>query len=246
MPKISIKAEPIFHLFGFTITNSFFTSFFVFLITVFISVYFYQQSKKIGKKNGFYYFIKFFIKSIYQLFYSVFGEKTSIFFPILFTLFFYIILQNWFGLMPGIGSILIKTTEGLETITVPLFRGNNADLNTTLALALIAFFSIQFYSIKYLGIGGYLKKFFNFANPIVFFIGILDIVSEVSKILSFSFRLFGNIFAGEVLMTIVAFLIPFLASFPFLMLEIFVGFVQALVFSMLTAVFISGAIEVHH
>ncbi len=246
MPKISIKAEPIFHLFGFVITNSLFTSLFVFILAVIIALIFNKQSQKTGKKSGFYYFMKFFIKSIYQLFFSVFGEKTKVFFPILFTLFFYIILQNWFGLLPGVGSILIKIKEGHEELLVPLFRGNNADLNTTLALALISFFFIQFYSIKYLGIGGYLKKFFNFANPIVFFIGILDIVSELSKILSFSFRLFGNIFAGEVLMTIIAFLIPFLASFPFLLLEIFVGFVQALVFSMLTAVFISGAIEVHH
>lgn len=129
---------------------------------------------------------------------------------------------------------------------IPILRGNNADLNTTMGLALISVFLIQVYSIKYLGIKGYLQKFFNFTNPILFFVGILDIISEISKVISFSFRLFGNIFAGEVLMTIIAFLIPILASFPFLLFEFFVGLIQAMVFSMLTAVFINGAIQKHH
>ena len=105
---------------------------------------------------------------------------------------------------------------------------------------------IQVFGIKFLGFKDYIKKYINLTNPINFVLGILEIVSELSKILSFSFRLFGNIFAGEVLLTIVAFLVPVLASFPFIMLEIFVGFIQALVFSMLTAVFISGAIAKHH
>ena len=156
------------------------------------------------------------------------------------------ILKNWFGLLPGVGSFLIKVVEEHGEVFIPLLRGNNADLNTTLALAIISVVSIQFFSIKYLGIKKYLHKFFNFSDPISFFVGILDILSEFSKVLSFAFRLFGNIFAGEVLLTIVAFLVPVLASFPFIGLEIFVGFVQALVFSMLTAVFISGAIVEHH
>lgn len=237
MPEISIKAEPIFHILGFTVTNSFLTSSIVMILTVLLCFYFYRQSKA-QIKSGFYYVIKFIVNAVYSLFESVFGEKTPLFFPILFAFFFYILLENWFGLLPGVGSILYKH--------VPLFRGNNADLNTTIGLALIAFFLIQYYSIKYIGVKGYLKKFFNFTNPIMFFVGILDIVSEFSKIISFSFRLFGNIFAGEVLMTIIAFLVPILASFPFLLFEIFVGVIQALVFSMLTAVFINGAIEKHH
>lgn len=246
MPKISVKAETIFHLFGFAITNSFFTSFFALIITIFLALFYYKESKKIGNKSKLYYLLKFFVNSIYGLFYSVFGEKTLVFFPLLFSFFFFILIQNWIGLLPGVGSILIKIVEGHEEVMVPLFRSNNADLNATLSLALISFFLIQYYSIKYIGLSSYLKKFFNFANPIMFFVGLLDVVSEFSKIISFSFRLFGNIFAGEVLMTIIAFLVPVLASFPFLLFEIFVGFIQALVFSMLTAVFINGAIQEHH
>src|SRR3989344_9264246 len=123
---------------------------------------------------------------------------------------------------------------------VPLFRSGTADLNTTLALALVTIAYIQFAGLKTLG-ASYLKKFFNFSNPIFTFVGILEMISEVSRIISFAFRLFGNIFAGEVLLTVIAFLIPILAPVPFMGLELFVGFIQALVFSMLTGIFLSLA-----
>lgn len=245
MPEISIKPETVFHIFDFPITNSLLTATLVVLIFFFVGLNYYNQSKKI-KKSGFFYFFQFIIKSIYSLFESVLGEKTKYFFPLLLSFFMFIILQNWFGLLPGIGSILITVHEHEEILHVPLFRGGNADLNTTFALAIISVLMIQVFGIKFLGFKEYMKKFINFANPINFFLGILEILSEFSKILSFSFRLFGNIFAGEVLLTIVAFLVPILASFPFIILEVFVGFIQALVFSMLTSVFISGAIASHH
>ncbi len=139
----------------------------------------------------------------------------------------------------------IAEKEEEEIMTIPLFRGNNADLNATLALAIISVVMIQVYGIQFLGFKTYISKFLNFKDPIYFVLGILEAISEVSKVLSFAFRLFGNIFAGEVLLTIVAFLVPVLASFPFLILEVFVGFVQALVFSMLTSVFLSLSVS-HH
>jgi F-type H+-transporting ATPase subunit a len=242
---ISIKAEPIFHIMGFSVTNSFISSVIVLILVVFLCL-FYAQQDKASKKSLFYYLIKFIINAIYDLFKGILNDKINIFFPVLFSLFLFILLQNWFGLLPGVGSILIKVMEGHESVMVPLLRGDNADLNTTLGLALLSFSLIQYYSIKYLGIKGYLKRFIILTNPIMFFVGLLEIVSEFSKIISFAFRLFGNIFAGEVLLVIISFLIPFLASLPFVMLEIFVGFIQALVFSMLTAVFISGAIQKQH
>ena len=101
---------------------------------------------------------------------------------------------------------------------------------------------IQIAGFSNLGLS-YLKKFFNITNPINFVVGLLELVSEISRIISFAFRLFGNIFAGEVLLTVIAFLMPVLAPIPFLGLEIFVGFIQALVFSMLTAVFLQLAIS---
>lgn len=244
MPEISIKPETIFHIFGFPITNSLFTASIVVILFFFLSIHYYTQSKK-KKKSGLYYVVHFIVHTIYQMFESILGDKIMVIFPLLFSFFMFIILQNWFGLLPGVGSILVSVVEHGEKMHFPLFRGGNADLNTTFALALISVGAIQFYGVKYLGIN-YFKKFLNFTNPINFFLGILEIVSEFSKVLSFSFRLFGNVFAGEVLLTIVAFLVPVFASFPFIILEVFVGFVQALVFSMLTAVFISGAVTAHH
>ncbi|GAB4219458.1 MAG: F0F1 ATP synthase subunit A [Candidatus Microgenomates bacterium] len=245
MSKISIKAEPIFSIGNFHIPNSLFLSFFV-LLGFFGIAYYYNKISNSKKKNKFYYFVNFILKAIYTFFQSALHEKTSIFFPLVGAFFFFIILNNWAGLLPGVGSLLIKVVEHGKVEYFPIFRGNNADLNTTLAIALIAVIFVQYAGIKYLGFKQYLKKFINLSNPISFFVGILEIVSEISKIISFSFRLFGNIFAGEVLLSVMAFLIPVLVSFPFLLLEVFVGFVQALVFSMLSAVFIGGAIVKHH
>ena len=266
MPHISIKAETIFNIFGFPITNSYITSLIVIAITFYIALY-YKKQLTAQKKSGFFYMLHFFIYSLYNLFKSVVGSKITLFFPILFSFFFYILLQNWFGLMPGVGSILIKPQEKASVIhitenetvnkqaasegkhdasLIPLFRANNADLNTTIGLALVAMILIQYYGILNLGLFVYLKKFFNFSNPISFFTGILEVISEFSKIISFAFRLFGNIFAGEVLLIIIAFLIPIIVPVPFFFLEVFVGFIQALVFSMLTAVFLQLATQKHH
>lgn len=131
-----------------------------------------------------------------------------------------------------------------ESAKVPLFRPGTADLNTTIALALISIFLTQFYGVQHLNLS-YFKKFFNFESPIMTFVGLLELVSEFSKILSFAFRLFGNIFAGEVLLVVIASLASVVVPMPFYGLEIFVGFVQALVFSMLTVVFFNMATQSH-
>lgn len=164
------------------------------------------------------------------------------FFPLIGSLFLFIIIANWFGLLPGVGTVGFFKGEGLEKEFVPLLRGATADLNTTLALAVVAVVAIQYYGFKTVG-KHYSTRFINFSNPISFFLGILEIISEFSKIVSFAFRLFGNIFAGEVLLAVIAFLVPFIVPLPFLFLEIFVGFIQALVFSMLTAVFLNVAVS---
>lgn len=244
MLHISIKAEPLFHVFGFPVTNSYLTSLIVLVLLLLISKYYSDESQRTEKSNAFY-VMNTFITGMYNLFKSVVGERIGVFFPLLGGLFFYILFQNWFGLLPGVGSLLVRVQEQGQTAFIPLFRGASADLNTTLALGLIAFVCIQYFGIKYVGAAGYFKKFIDMKNPLSFFIGPLEIVSELSRIISFSFRLFGNIFAGEVLMAVIAFLIPVLVSFPFLVMEIFVGFIQALVFSMLTAVFLQMATAKH-
>ncbi|MEK7158525.1 MAG: F0F1 ATP synthase subunit A, partial [Patescibacteria group bacterium] len=135
-------------------------------------------------------------------------------------------------------------------VLIPLFRSANSDLNTTLALALISVLGTHIFGIITLGFWRHIGKFVNFKllvkNPIMFAVGILEVFGEVSKIVSFSFRLFGNIFAGEVLLVVMGTLVSFVAPVPFYFLELFVGFIQALVFAILTLVFLTMATESHH
>lgn len=245
MPEISIKAEGIFSYFGFTITNSLLLSVIVLTAFFFIATKYNSESLK-KKKGSFFYLINYILKALYGLFESVLKEHVVFFYPLLTSLFLFILLQNWFGLLPGVGSVLIAVEQEGSKHFVPLLRSNEADLNSTLSLAILSFILIQISGVRYLGVAGYLKKFYNLKDPVSFFSGTLEVISEFSKIISFAFRLFGNIFAGEVLLVIMAFLIPVLASFPFLLMEIFVGFIQAVVFSMLTAVFINMAIRKSH
>jgi len=233
-PHVSIKAETLFHLFNFPVTNALLTSWLTVFILILVALS-YNRNKTITS------LLNLILKPVYGLFSNVFGDKIEVFFPLVMTYFLYILSLNWLGLLPGVGTILLKSGEH----SVPLLRAGTADLNMTLTFGFMSIFMVQYYSVRYLGWGKYLKKFFNFANPINAFVGILELISEVSKAISFSFRLFGNIFAGEVLLTVIAFLVPVLASFPFLLFEFFVGFIQALVFSMLSSIFISVAIADH-
>jgi len=127
----------------------------------------------------------------------------------------------------------------------PFFRAPTSDVSATIALALVSVVITNILGFRFNGFK-YIKKYFNFSDFIGFVVGILELISEIGKIISFTFRLFGNIFAGEVMLAVIAFLVPILASFPFLVLEVFVGFVQALVFSRLVAVFLMSATSKHH
>lgn len=135
--------------------------------------------------------------------------------------------------------------ESAHSKAVALFRGANVDLNMTLALALISVTATQLFGVRYGGLA-YFKKFFNFSSPINFFVGILELIGEFSKIMSFSFRLFGNIFAGEVLIMVISFLVPVILPVPFMAFELFVGALQAYVFAMLSLVFFNMAATEHH
>lgn|SRR3989338_7009882 len=244
-PHISLAAEKIGYIFGIPVTNSILMTWLTMLVLIIFSI---LATRKISIVPGFIQSIaEIVLDGLYNLYKSVVGEHhVKTFFPLLATIFLFIVVANWGGLFPGVGPIGIRETDdtGVHEKFTPLFRGATADLNTTLALAIVSVLAIQYYGTKTLGIS-YFKKFINLSNPIMFGIGLLEIVSEVSRVLSFAFRLFGNIFAGEVLLTVIAFLMPVFAPLPFLGLELFVGFIQALVFSMLTAVFLSMATVAH-
>lgn len=243
-PNISIKPEIVSTVSGFHFTNTFLLSLIVFIVFILLAIYYNVHLNKPNKSLMFY-AMHTLLKLLYGFFETLVGSKVDIFFPLLTSLFVYILLQNWFGLLPGVGSILIKAQEHGEELMVPLLRGGTADLNTTLALAVVSFSATQYLGIKYQGFARYMSKFINFKSPIDFVIGIFELISEFSRIISFSFRLFGNIFAGEVMLAIITFLVPVLVPFPFLVMEIFVGVLQAFVFAMLTAVFINLAITYH-
>ena len=199
--------------------------------------------------KGFQNFAEIIIEGLFNLFDSVTNNRrlTKKFFPICATIFLFVIIANWTEVLPGLGSIGIweevEHHGEVKTILVPFLRSPSADMNFTLAIAIVSVVATQVFGVILVGFFKYFKKFINFKGPIQFFVGILEIIGETAKLLSFSLRLFGNIFAGEVLLLVMAFLIPFIAPLPFYILEIFIGMIQALIFSMLTLVFLTTAAQ---
>ena len=230
-------------------------------------------------------------------------EQARRFFPLVVTIFLFVVTANWMGIVPGFGTIgrfepadevihhaedkaekdgehadlskvKLQVFEGDDTLAilpfgsvgdevtaeewkasgegdragllVPFLRSANTDINTTLAIALVAMFMVHMWALRSLGVLGHLGKFIDIkGGPIGIFVGVLEAISEVARIISFTFRLFGNIFAGEVLLIAMAFLVPLIGLVPFLGLELFVGLIQAFIFAMLTLVFAATASAGH-
>ena len=168
------------------------------------------------------------------------------FFPFIVTLFLFILTANLLEFTPGIGSIFVNVMSDGHMEHVPLLRSVNTDLNVTLALAIIAFLAIEITGVVVIGFLKYAGKFVNFKSAIGFFIGIIELVSEIARLIAFSFRLFGNIFAGEVLIVVIMAFIPIILPVPLMLFEVFVGFIQAAIFSLLTLFFIKIAITEPH
>lgn len=242
---ISISAEPLFRLAGITITNSILTTWIVTAGLILFAYLFSRNLKLKGEPSRLQSLVELVVEGLYGLVESVAGRlQAKQLFPLVATFFLFILFSNWSGIIPGAGTI---GTHGLihgESVFIPYWRAPTADINTTLALSLVAMVMVQVYGFRYLGFK-YLKKFFDFSSPINFFVGILELVSDLSKVISFTFRLFGNIIAGEILLLVMAMLVPYFGPTPFYGLEIFVGFIQALVFLMLSTVFINMATISH-
>jgi F-type H+-transporting ATPase subunit a len=309
LPDISIPAEVVFELFGFPITNSLLASWLTMLVLILGSWAITRKRKMIpGRWQG---FLELIVEGMYNMVENAAGSTWARrFFPIVMTIFLFVIVSNWLGLTPLFGAwgvlhhaeeghgegyevewvneahtfgILVPGQESSEAgddahgqeahesgseryILAPMFRAATTDMNVTLALAIVSVFMTQVFGVqalglgyfgKFIAIGGIVKAFTKKGLGCVgrlaalgmgiidLFIGIVETISEIGKVVSFSFRLFGNIFAGEVLLAVMAFLIPYLVSLPFYGLEIFVGLVQALVFMMLSVAFFVVAIS-HH
>jgi len=253
----TLFAEPIFNIGNFTVTNSLLNSWLMILFVIVISVSLRSKIKLIpGKLQSMFEMV---IEMFLETFDSVTGSraKTLKFFPLVFTFFIFILINNWLGILPWVGSVGKVISEHGENIFVPFFRGGTADLNTTLALAIIGVLASHIFGIVSVGFWNYFNKFINIKalfeipkkvfkeptiliiNPIKVFVGLIEIVGEFAKIASLSFRLFGNIFAGEVLLASMAALFAFGLPIPFLFLEMIVGLVQALIFAMLVLIYLT-------
>lgn len=255
----TLFAEPIAHIGDFTITNSLLTTWIAMAVIITAALTLRFKLAKVPK--GIQNFFEIIIEGGLNLTNTITGdrEKSKKFFPIAFSIFLFILVNNWFGLLPGIGSIGFNEIEEGHTVFVPFFRGGTADLNTTVALAIIAVVISHLAGVFLTGFWHHLNKFINIealievpkkiikdpaialVNPIKAFVGLIEIVSEASKMASLSFRLFGNIFAGEVLLASMAALVAFIVPIPFMFLEILVGVIQASVFSILTLVYMTIA-----
>jgi len=232
--NIEIAAEKIYDFGPLPITNSLITTWIVMLIIVSFAYFAGRKIKKIP--DGLQNLAEIIIESLFNTMEDLAKDRTKKFFPFVATFFIFIVVANYFGLLPGIGTLGIFEHQNGKEVFVPLFRSANSDINLTLALAVISVGVTHYFSITSLGLIDYLKRFFSL-NPVLLFVGLLEIIAEITKILSLSFRLFGNIFAGEALLTTISGLFAFFVPLPFMALELLVGFVQATVFMMLTLVF---------
>jgi len=253
----TLFAEQVYHLGNFPVTNSMLNTWLVVLVVLIFGIYLKAKIKMVprGLQNA----LEAAMEGLFDVFDSVTGsrEKTLKFFPFVFTFFIFILLNNWLGLLPGIGSIGQVAVEHGEKIFIPFFRGGTADLNTTLALALIGVIASHIFGVMTVGVWNYFNKFVNLkaiieipkkimkeptvliVNPIKVFVGLLEIISEFAKVASLSFRLFGNIFAGEVLVASMAAIMAYGLPIPFMFLEVMVGAIQALIFAMLILTYLT-------
>lgn len=240
---ISFVAEPVFYIGNFTVNNAMTLGFIGLIITLLLSFYATNLVKK-GRKNVFTSLFSWMFDTLYRQVIEIVPNRkvAKSIAPIAITIFIFVLVNYWLSVLPGVGSITLSGT--------PLFRGLPADLNFTLALAIITVVSVHVYAIKQLGIVENSRRFLRnpFKDPIGAFEGVLELVGEFSRIISLSLRLFGNAFAGEILLIVVTMLTGYLSTLvlPAIMgFELFIGFIQAYVFFVLTLIFTALATEGH-
>lgn len=261
-PEPKLPAEEVFHLFNFPITNTILAAWITIIFLVGFSYAVTRRMKLIpGRLQAAF---EFLLGWLYDLCRSVAGEENGRkFFPIVATIFLFVGFNAWLGLLPGFGSITVHTAEG----EAHLLRPANTDINMPLALALASFVFVEFFGLRTLGLR-YLSKFINvreflagvrqvfkgklkagllglFSGSISIFTGFVEGLSEFIRIISLTFRLFGNMTAGEILLLVAAFLVPWLFALPFYGLELLIGFIQALIFGGLTLIFLTLAVAPH-
>lgn len=229
----------------FPITNTIINTLLVDAVLIGSALYIKDHVKKVP--GMFQNIVEYIIETYYNFIESIADNKNAPqIFPWVMTFFIFILLANWSGLLPGVGSIGFWHEDHGEKHLIPLIRALTSDANATFALAIVSLAATHALAVRTTGWKEYLGRYFSLSMfGILLFVGLLEIVSEFTKIVSLSFRLFGNIYAGEVVLHTVSSLFAFIAPIPFMTLEVIVGLVQALVFSILTMVFMSILMTPH-
>lgn len=270
-PHVEVAAEKLWSIGGFTITNALFTAIIVDIIVVGLAFFATRNMQLVPR--GLQNVMEVILETLYNLFKNISPKFIDKAWPLVATIFLYVLIANWSGLIPGGSSTgICKPIEGEHSARlamvdgsiklappaaeynpytsceeghklVPFIRPPSTDLNFTLAIGVLSFVFFQYWGFRTLGIG-YLSKFFNLKG-IMSFVGIIEFISEIMKPIALALRLFGNIFAGEVLIAVLIFLVPLVVPMPIYAFEIFVGFIQALVFALLTMAFLSIATTSH-
>ncbi len=234
--SVFLAPETLFMIGSFPVTNAFFWEIILSLVIIITAIRIKYTLKQ--QPGTFQNVVELMIEGGYDFVHTITKdkEKTKKIFPLAFTMFFFILATNLFGFLPGAAAV--------QYGDVSLFRSVMADYSFVLMLTMVTIITVQVVAIIANGPFGYIKKFINFSSPLNFILGLMDIVSEFAKILSLSFRLFGNIFAGEVLAAVMLFLMPYFLPLPFLFLGLLSAVIQAFVFSLLTTIFITMASEI--
>ena len=267
-PHVVLPSEGIISISNiFTITNTLIASWLSIIVLVCL-FYFCTRKMKIipGRLQG---FAELVVEMLLNFMKGAAGEKNArMLFPVVATIFLYVLTNAYLALLPFFGTIgFYELHEGKE-VFVPLLRAANTDVNVPLSIALVAFIAIEFWGLRAFGFSHYMNSFFNFGQlrsgfanlfkgkirPAIsgiglgfinLFVGVLEVFSHFIRIVSFTFRLFGNMTAGEILLVVVCFLVPLIATIPFYGLELLIGFIQALIFAGLTLVFGTIALTPH-
>ena len=255
IPNIDVSPTPLFSVLGFQVTNTLVEAWLAMAIVLFLFIGATRKMSVIPK--GLQNFVEWATLLLIDFCEEVAGKKWGRkFFPFVATIFFFVLFANWSSILPGVdsfgtpnpgthpvwGIFLVGNDSNKFT---PWLRPASTDLNFTLTLAIISVVVTQIYGFRTLGAGAHIGKYINFKGPIDFVVGLLEIIAEFARIISFSFRLFGNVFAGDVLLLLLGTLLPWVGATIFYPLELFVGFIQAFVFAALTLIFLSLAVTSH-
>jgi len=260
--EATLYAEPVYHVGSFPITNALLTSWIAVFIIIVISIILRTKLREIPRK--FQNFFEIILDGALSLCDQVTGDRkiTLKVFPLAFSIFFFVLINNWLGILPFGGFGLVETHGG-ESVFIPFIRSGTADINTTLALAVLSVIGANVFGIISIGLWKTFNKYVNLRSlgqiftkvrrdptilvvaPISFFVGILELIGEFAKVASLSFRLFGNVFAGEVLLLSMSAILAYGLPIPFLFLEIFVGLIQAFIFAVLVIVYFTIASQDH-